>query len=44
MEYAEVHAPMEPPKPDVPIKSQIPDEALDQVGHLPTIKDLIEEE
>ena len=36
---AEIHAAMQPPKPEVPIESQVLDEALDQVGHLPTPKD-----
>ena len=40
----EVHVPMEPPKPEVPIKSQVPDEALNHVGHLPTTKDPVQEE
>ena len=40
----EYHAPMEQPEPGVPIESQIPDEALDQVGHPPTPKDPIQEE
>ena len=40
----EVHAPMEPPKPDVPIKSQVPDEALDQIGYPPTPNDPSQEE
>ena len=31
-------------KQEVPIKSQVPDEALDQTGHHPTPKDPIQEE
>ena len=27
---------MEPPEPEAPIKTQMPDEALDQVRHPPT--------
>ena len=41
---AEVHVLMEPPKPEVTIESQIPNEALDQVGHPPTPKDPIQGE
>ena len=44
MVHAEVHAPMEPPEPEVPAEAQIPDEALDQVRNHPTPKDSIEEE
>ena len=33
MVKVEVHAPMEPPKPEAPIESQVSDEALDQIGH-----------
>ena len=34
-----VCAAMELPEPKVPIESQVPDEALDQIGHHPTQKD-----
>ena len=34
--HVEAHAPMEQLEPEVLIESQIPDEALDQVGHPPT--------
>ena len=44
MVHAEVHAPIEPPEPEVPLESQIPDGTLDQVGHLPTPKDPVQEE
>ena len=37
--HLEVHAPMEPPVPEVPIESQIPDEALDQVRYPSAPKD-----
>ena len=43
MVHAKVHAPMEPPKPEDPIESQISDKALDQVGN-PAAKDLVQEE
>ena len=32
----EVHAPMEPPKSEASIESQVPGEALGHVGHPPT--------
>ena len=32
------------PEPDVPAKAQIPDEALNQVRHLPIPKDPVEKE
>ena len=41
---AEVHAPLEPPEPEVPIEAQKPDEALHQVRHPPTPKDPVEQE
>ena len=44
MVHVEVHTPIEPPETEVPIKAQIPDEALDQVRHLPTPKDPVQEE
>ena len=40
----EVHAPMEPPEPEVLIEAQKADEALDQVRHAPTPRDLVEKE
>ena len=33
MLQAEVHAPKEPPKAEIPIEPQAPDETLDQTGH-----------
>ena len=44
MVYAEVHAPIEPPEPEVPIEAQMPDEALDQVRYAPLPKDPGEQE
>ena len=44
MVHAEVHVPMEPPKPDVPIESQVPDAVWDQVVHPPTLQHPIQEE
>ena len=44
MVHADLHTPMEPPELEVPIESQIPDGALDQVGHHPTSKVPIQEE
>ena len=43
MVHAEVHAPMEPPEPEVQTEAQIPDEALDQVRHPPAPKDPADE-
>ena len=40
----EAHAPMEPPNQEVPIKSNVPDEALDQMRYPPTPKDQIQRE
>ena len=42
--HAEVHAAMEPPEPEIPIEAQVPDKALDQVGHPLTPKDPAEQE
>ena len=39
--HAGVHALMEPPEPEAQLESQISDKALDQVGYLPTPKDLV---
>ena len=39
MVQAEVRAPMEPPEPEVPVESQKPDKALDQVKHPPIPED-----
>ena len=39
-----VHAPMEPPEPDVPTEDQMPDEALDQVGHPHIPEDSVEKQ
>ena len=44
MVHAEIHAPMEPSELEVQIESQIPDEALNQVGHPPAPKDPVQEE
>ena len=44
MVQAEVHAPMEPPEPEVPIEAQKPDEAFNQVRHPPTPVDPVEQE
>ena len=41
---AEVHAPMEPSEPKVPIDAQKIDEHLDQVKHPPTPEDPVEQE
>ena len=41
---AEVHAPMEPSEPKVPIDAQKIDEPLDQVKHPPTPEDPVEQE
>ena len=41
---AEVHAPMEPPEPEVPIEAQTSDEPMDQVRHPPTPDDPIKKE
>ena len=41
---AEVHAPMEPPEPEVPIEAQKSDELLDQVRHPPTPEYLVEQD
>ena len=41
---AEVHAPMDPPEPEVPTEAQKPGKALDQVKHPPTPKDQVEQE
>ena len=43
MVQAEVHAPMEPPEPEVPIEAQKPDEALDHVRYPPTPEDPAEQ-
>ena len=37
----EVHAPVQPPKPEVCINSQVPEEALDKIGHSSILKDPI---
>ena len=42
--HGEVHASIEPPEPEIPIESQVPDEALDQVGYPPTPEDPVEQE
>ena len=42
--HSEVHAPMEPPQPEVPNEAQKPDEPLDQVRHPPTPEDPVGEE
>ena len=44
MVKAEVHAPMEPPKPEVPNEAQKPDEPLDQLRYPPTPEDSVEQE
>ena len=44
MVQAELHTPMGPPEPEVPIKALKPDEALDQVRYPPTPEDLVEQE
>ena len=40
----QVHAPMEPPEPEIPIDAQKTDEPLDQVKHPPTSEDPVEQE
>ena len=42
--HAEVHAPVEPPEPEVPTEAQMPDGALHQVRHPPTPNDPVEQE
>ena len=42
--HAEVHAPMEPPEPEVSIEVQMPDEALDHLWHPPTPEDPAKQE
>ena len=44
MVHTKVHAPMEPPEPEVPTEIQMPDEPLDHVRHPSTPKDPVEEE
>ena len=44
MVHSEVHAPAESPEPEVSIKAQMTDEALDQVEHPPTPEDPVQQE
>ena len=39
MVHVEVHAPMEPSEPEVPIETKMHDEALDPMGHPPSPED-----
>ena len=44
MVQGEVHVPMEPLEPEVPIEGQKPDKPLDQVRYPPTPEDLVGQE